>query len=139
MVQLGNRLGLAPESLHGIPVSYAGKTEDLQGHFAVERYLPGFIDHAHAAAADLAHDFEVAQSGWGIRHWAGRTMNELNAGKARFQLGGQARMFGKQLFARGGPSCLQIGQILIQYADQFLARGSAGVGGRDIGRRGGSF
>ena len=36
--------------------------EDLQGHRAVERHLPGLVDDAHAAAAELAHDLEVAES-----------------------------------------------------------------------------
>ena len=134
MVQLGNRLRFAIESLHGVAVGNAGKAEDLQGHFAVERDLSGFTDHAHATPADLADDLEVAQSRSGIRRRSGRAMNELDAGEARLQLGGQGRMLGEQLLARGAPSRLQIGQVLVQHSDQFLAGDARLVGRRDVGR-----
>ena len=35
--------------------------QDLQGHVAAQRLLLGLVDDAHAAAADLAEDAEVAQ------------------------------------------------------------------------------
>ena len=55
-------------------------------------------------------------------------MNELDAGKARFQLRSQTRMLGEEFLPRGGPSRLQAGQILVQHANQFLARTTCDVG-----------
>ena len=61
VVQPGHRLGLALEACHRFPVGSGTEAQHLQGHFAFERQLLGFVDDTHAAAADLAHDAEVAQ------------------------------------------------------------------------------
>ena len=45
----------------------APRGKDLQGHLAPERLLDCLVHHAHAAAADLADDPEVAQP---VRHEA---------------------------------------------------------------------
>ena len=52
--------------------------EDLQGHPAVERDLPGLVDDAHAAAAQLADDLEVAQAlRQGIQFVHGRAVSKI--------------------------------------------------------------
>ena len=61
VVQLGRRLGLAAEALHGVGGQAQPAAEDLEGHLAVERDLARLVDDAHAAAADLADDLEVAE------------------------------------------------------------------------------
>jgi hypothetical protein len=49
-------------------VEHGGERENLEGDTAAERELLGFVDHAHAAAADLAEDTEVAErSSFGLR------------------------------------------------------------------------
>ena len=53
------RLPLEPQHLLGVGQGRVG--EDLQGHAPAERLLLGLVDHAHAAAADLAEDAVVAQ------------------------------------------------------------------------------
>ena len=40
--------------------SKAGAAKDLERHMPTERLLHRFVDDAHAAAADLANDCEVA-------------------------------------------------------------------------------
>ena len=37
------------------------REDHLHGHNAVERDLPGLVDHAHAAAGDLFQKFVVAK------------------------------------------------------------------------------
>ena len=44
--------------------------DHLEGHGAVEVLLPGLVDDAHAAAAELALDFVLAEVG---KHRHGRT------------------------------------------------------------------
>ena len=72
----------------------AGK-RDLECHATVERALDGLVDHAHAAAGDLAHDLEIAQDGFfrrdgdaGIerRRWIGRVGRSLHEGHHLDQL-----------------------------------------------------
>ena len=48
-------------------------------------------------------------------------------------------MLREQLFARGSPPGFQVGQVLVQDANQFLAGDAWLVGCRNIGRLGGSF
>jgi hypothetical protein len=54
-------LPLAAEALHRLAGQPQPAAEHLQRHLAVERQLPGLVDDAHAAAAQLTHDLEVAQ------------------------------------------------------------------------------
>ena len=61
VVQLRRRLGLVIEAGHLLAVQDRGKGQHFQRHAAVQRYLPGFVDDAHAAAADLAQDRVIAQ------------------------------------------------------------------------------
>jgi len=70
MVQPGGGLGLAAEALHGFFGQPQSGAEQLERNLAVEGDLPRFMDAAHAAAADLAHDLEIADPlrryGWGF-------------------------------------------------------------------------
>ena len=61
VVQAGGGLGLELEPLELPGVERRGEGQDLQRHAAAERDLLGLVDDAHAAAADLAEDPEVAQ------------------------------------------------------------------------------
>jgi hypothetical protein len=61
VMQLGGGFGFAVEALHGLRRQSESAAQDLEGHLAIERQLARFIDDPHAAAADLAHDLEVAQ------------------------------------------------------------------------------
>jgi hypothetical protein len=60
VVQPGRRFRFAAEALNGFFGQPQAGAEDLEGDLAVEGDLPRFVDHAHAAAADLAHDLEIA-------------------------------------------------------------------------------
>jgi len=35
--------------------------QDLEGHGSAQRSLPGFIDHAHAAASHFFYEMEITQ------------------------------------------------------------------------------
>ena len=47
---------LTSEASHELLVAAQPLGEDLQGHGAVERYLPGLVHHAHAALAELIEE-----------------------------------------------------------------------------------
>ena len=61
VVQVGRRLGLVLEALQLLGVQGGRERQHLEGDAAVERDLLRFIDDAHAAAADFAHQAEVAE------------------------------------------------------------------------------
>ena len=61
VVQLGRGAGLAAEPLADRPVAGRLPRQNLQRHAAAQRDLLGLVDHAHAAAADLAHDPVIAE------------------------------------------------------------------------------
>src|SRR6185312_15028443 len=75
---------------------------------ANERRLPGFIDDAHAAAADLADQFEFAEAvaaneagfeprpGAGAGKSLGAAVHEVDAVEVNGERRGQFRMPGKQ-------------------------------------------
>src|SRR5438132_1586595 len=52
VVQLGRCLGLKLEALQLFRVESRSERQDLQSHAPIQRYLLGFVDNAHAAAAD---------------------------------------------------------------------------------------
>ena len=60
MVQLGGRLSFVAEPGDLPLIEHRGKRKNLQRHLAIERFLVGLVDDAHAAAADLADDAVVA-------------------------------------------------------------------------------
>ena len=55
----GQGLGLEPAELGR--VHRRRERQHLERHTAVQRALHGLVDHAHAAAADLRDEAEVAQ------------------------------------------------------------------------------
>ncbi len=61
VVQPGRGLRLTLEPAHLLGVEQRPGREHLRGHAAAQRLLLGLVDHAHAAAADLAEDPVVAQ------------------------------------------------------------------------------
>ena len=61
MVQVGGRLRFVLEALELLRVQRRGEGQHLQGHPPAQRELHRLVDDAHAAAADLADDAEVAQ------------------------------------------------------------------------------
>ncbi len=124
MVQPRDGLGLAMEPLHGLLVRDGAEPEDLQGHPTAERGLLGLVDDAHAAAADLADDAEIAERGRFLDSRAGRAVDELDAGQARIELHGQLRMARKQLVTVGSPAGLEVGHVAVEDADD--RRGRAG-------------
>ena len=63
VVQMRGRLGLDAEPGDLPRVDGGGEREDLQGHPTAQRVLLGLVDDAHAAAAELADDAEVAEPG----------------------------------------------------------------------------
>ena len=62
VMQPGDGLGLAAEPLHGVLVGDDPEPQDLERHATAKRSLLGLIDDAHAAAAELADDPELAQA-----------------------------------------------------------------------------
>ena len=67
VVELRGGLGLDAEPGDLAGVDGGGERQDLQRHAAAQRALDGLVDDAHAAAAQLADDAEVADP-WGRRH-----------------------------------------------------------------------
>jgi hypothetical protein len=61
VVQRGGGAGLVFEPLQVTRIEHRGERQDLEGDAAAQRELLGLVDHAHAAAADLADQAEVAE------------------------------------------------------------------------------
>ncbi len=61
MVQSGGGQRLILEALQLLRVQGRGKGQHLQRYPAMQRYLHGFIDNPHAAAADLSDQTKVAE------------------------------------------------------------------------------
>ncbi len=95
MVEAGDGLGLALEALHGDFVGHGAEPKDFEGDAAAEGDLFGFVDHAHAAAADFADEAEVAELGGGIGGGAGGSVDELEAGDGLGELRGQVGVGGE--------------------------------------------
>ena len=53
--------------LHSLGRQAQRPRENFERHLAVERNLEGFIDDAHAAAAELAYDLEVSKASHVVR------------------------------------------------------------------------
>jgi hypothetical protein len=64
VVERGEHLGLALETGEAIGVVGEVLRECLDRNVAVEPRVTGQVDHAHAAASDLADDVVRADSGW---------------------------------------------------------------------------
>ena len=61
VVQLRRRAGLGLKSPQVGPVGAEPRVHDLERHAALERLVLGFVDDAHAAAAELAEEGVVSQ------------------------------------------------------------------------------
>jgi len=61
VVQLRRRPGLGLKAPHVVPVGTEPRVHDLERHLVLERLVLGFVDDAHAAAAQLAEERVVAQ------------------------------------------------------------------------------
>ena len=61
VVEQGDRLGLVPEPAQLVVAGEHAGPDHLQGDGPVEADLPGLVDDAHAAAAQLAPDLVVAE------------------------------------------------------------------------------
>ena len=73
VVQLGGGLGLVLEALQVLGVQRRGERQHLQRDAPAQGQLHGLVDDAHAAAADLADDLEIAQRcRSGLRRCGGR-------------------------------------------------------------------
>jgi hypothetical protein len=77
VVEFGGGFGLAAKAVHGLWSESQPRTEHVQSHTTVERFLPGFEDDAHAAAAEFAHDLEIAQALSGLRNHRGSHREKL--------------------------------------------------------------
>ena len=125
---LRHRFGLALKPLHRLVVGDGAEAEDLERNAAAQRRLLGLVDHSHAAAAQLAQDAELAQACRRPGGRSRRSMDELDAGQARLELGGQRGMGGQQLAPIRRLPSLEIGHVGVQ---------DAGQKGGGVGRRNG--
>ena len=98
MVEVGRRLGFAVEPLHVLVRGELPGEDHLQGDRPVQLDLPGLVDHAHAAAGDLALDFVVAEleqrRGAGRRLVPRRRTGRLGRGGLAIGLGNRANRRG---------------------------------------------
>ena len=74
MAEHGHRPGLAGEPLGKGRVLADLRREDFQRHQPIEPFLPGLVDHAHAAAAHQFQDLQVREMG---RQLGGRGRHEI--------------------------------------------------------------
>src|SRR5262249_21123181 len=99
VLQPGDRLRLAAEPLAVLGGGEGPGQDDLQGDGAVEPGLPGLVDDAHAAAAQLFEDDGAGEEGQvGRRRGRGGNPAEADRGRTAVDLG---RRGGRRL-ARGG-------------------------------------
>ena len=61
VLQPGRGLGLGAEALQVVVRRQRAGEDHFQGDDAVERSLPGLVDDAHAAAADLGQQLVIAE------------------------------------------------------------------------------
>ena len=66
VLQAGDGLGLGPEAAGGLGPGVLAGQDHLEGDEAVEPDLPGLVDDAHAAAAQLAEDLVAGDLGEGM-------------------------------------------------------------------------
>jgi hypothetical protein len=66
MIDVGGGLGLATEALDHVGVCRVLGAQDLDCDGAIERQLPGLVDHAHAADADPSDDRVATQHAAGL-------------------------------------------------------------------------
>ena len=79
VLELGDGLGLGQEPGGGLGAGVLAGQDHLQGDGAVEPDLAGLVDHAHAAAAELAQDLVAGERGVGTP-WGGRRSVAIRRG-----------------------------------------------------------
>ena len=62
MVEPGEQLGFAGEAAGEAGIMLALRSEDLDGDDAVEGFLPGLVNDAHASAAQAFEDLELRKA-----------------------------------------------------------------------------
>ena len=103
--------------------------QDLERHAPVEGGLLGLVDDSHATATDFTDDVEVAKVVWiGVGSTgvgvAGGAVDEIDAGEAGFEGGGQLRVVKAELAAVGGLAGLEVRHVLVE--DRGELRGRVG-------------
>jgi hypothetical protein len=137
VVQRGGRPGLVVEALQLPRVQRSGEGQHLEGHAAAQRELFGLVDHAHAAAADLPDDAEVAELAEGLfrrlrlrdvggerARPVGGAADEVQRRQAAVEFLGQLGVAGQEFLARRRRALLDSLQVVLQ------GLGQAGFGGR---------
>jgi hypothetical protein len=150
VVQLRGRLRFGAEAGDLPFIEHRREREHLQGDLPIERELPRLVHDAHAAAADLADDFVIAQAlGPGQRTGRGRfvrrrqrfgpqpgghLVEDLQAVDVRSQFVGEIRMFAAQLLQIGRqPGDLQLAHVAIEHQrEPLVAVASSRPDGGDV-------
>jgi hypothetical protein len=107
------------EALHGDLVGDGPVTENLECDAAFEGDLFGFIDDAHAAAADLTEDAEVAELHGSFMFCRGGAADEVEAGEGFPQRNGEVWVLGEQLSAIGGAAGVEVGEVGFEDEGEF--------------------
>ena len=108
----GPSLALEALDVHGMLQGF--RWQHLQGHAPAERLLLGFMDHSHAAAANLSNDAVIPQVGIRVIAGAGahRYLGRCFGSRANHQDEGGEQLADLPLFrsgkVRGCWGCLQI-------------------------------
>ncbi len=139
VVERGGGAGFVLEARKLPLVEHGGEGQHLERDAAAERELLGFVDHAHAAAADLAEDAEVAEL-------ARRGLVSLSAGRVELGLrqtrhcrhGGDQLSEGFSVFAVLACESFQVEAFSGDEAgcDLFEEAAELGVEGGGVGRDG---
>ena len=145
VVQLRRRLGLVLEALQLPGVQRRRERQHLEGDAPAQRQLHRLVDDAHAAAADLADDAEIAErlrragasvAGVdGARRSAAGAVNHVEGVEVRRQLVGEVGEAADELAAVRPPPGLQRGEVFLGGADQARVVVRRGV---ECGRASGS-
>ena len=118
VLELRSGPSLGAEALQGRGLGQRYARQQLQGHVAIQRQLPGAIDHPHAAATELLDDLEVADAlpgrrpvergpGIELQHRAGAQGLGQRAGLIVLLTAGGARVeVGQQIIALGARESL---------------------------------
>jgi hypothetical protein len=150
VVQAGRGLGFVLETLQLPGIHRRREGQDLQGDAAAEGALLGFVDDAHAAAADFADDAEIAErldervarrivgrDDVGAAQGRGDGVDQFQTGQALSQRRAKVSMAGQEAGAVGALAGFQEGAVLLQGRRQpgVAARRGAGMVGRGVADR----
>lgn len=125
MVQLGRGPRFILETFDLLLIQHRREREDLHGHPAVERDLPGFVHDGHSATPDLAHQRVIAQPSFrvvgnlfeclaGRLNIGYRLLQQLEALKMRLEVLSQIGMLRGQLLRIGSEAALDLGEVTVQ-------------------------